>query len=184
VVGHEPFAVLLGDDLINARIPCIKQMNDVYQKVKGNLGYPSQDRAIIALQKVPKAEAYLYGMIKGKKVWDRVYRIEEMVEKPPKGEAPSDLAIIGRYILPPQIFGILEKVQPDGRGEIQLTEGLRRLNQVVPVFGYEFLGDRYDAGDKWGYLEANIALALKHTEIAPKLRRYLRSLKHSSKRHQ
>ena len=178
VVGNEPFAVLLGDDLIDARTPCIKQMTDVYQKVKGNLSHPSQDRAIIALQKVPKTEAHLYGMIKGKKVRDRVYRIEEMVEKPQKGEAPSDLAIIGRYILPPQIFEILEKVQPDGRGEIQLTEGLRELKRTVPIFGYEFLGDRYDAGDKWGYLEANIAFGLRHPEIAPKLKRYLRSLRH------
>jgi UTP--glucose-1-phosphate uridylyltransferase len=178
VVGNEPFAVLLGDDLIDARIPCIKQMIDVYEKVKDNLGHPSQDRAIIALQKVPKTEAHLYGMIKGKKVRDRVYRIEEMVEKPAKGEAPSDLAIIGRYILPPQIFGILEKVRPDGRGELQLTEGLRELNRTVAIFGYEFLGDRYDAGDKWGYLEANIALGRRHPEIGPKLKRFLRGLRH------
>jgi len=168
VVGDEPFAVLLGDDLIDAKIPCIRQMIDVYQKMEG---------ALIAIQKVPRSEAHLYGIIKGKRVSDRIYRIEEMVEKPKKGTAPSNLAIIGRYILPPQIFGILEKVSPDGKGEIQLTDGLRELSQKVPVFGYEFIGDRYDAGDKLGYLQANISFGLKHPELGPKLKRYLKNMK-------
>ena len=178
MVGGEPFAVLLGDDLIDAKIPCIRQMIDVYQKVEGHLSHPLQGRAVIAIQKVPRSETHLYGIIQGKKVRERVYRIEEMVEKPPQGKAPSNLAIIGRYILPPQIFGILEKISPDRRGEIQLTEGLRELKKTVPIFGYEFLGDRYDAGDKWGYLEANISLGLKHPDIGPKLKRYLKSLRH------
>jgi UTP--glucose-1-phosphate uridylyltransferase len=178
MVGGEPFAVLLGDDLIDAKIPCIRQMIDVYQKVEGHLSHPLQGRAVIAIQKVPRSETHLYGIIQGKKVRERVYRIEEMVEKPPQGKAPSNLAIIGRYILPPQIFGILEKISPDRRGEIQLTEGLRELKKTVPIFGYEFLGDRYDAGDKWGYLEANISLGLKHPELGPRLKRYLKSLRH------
>jgi UTP--glucose-1-phosphate uridylyltransferase len=168
VVGNEPFAVLLGDDLIDARIPCIKQMTDVYDEMGG---------AVIAIQKVPKSETHLYGIIQGQKVRERVYSVEGMIEKPKQGTAPSNLAIIGRYILPPEIFDRLEKVQPDGKGEIQLTEGLRELNRTVPIFGYEFLGDRYDAGDKWGYLEANIALGRRHPEIGPKLKRYLRSLR-------
>jgi len=168
VVGDEPFAVLLGDDLIDAKIPCIRQMIDVYQKMEG---------ALIAIQKVPKTETHLYGIIKGKRVSDRIYRIEEMVEKPKQGRAPSNLAIIGRYILPPQIFGILERVSPDGKGEIQLTDGLRELSQRVPVFGYEFIGDRYDAGEKLGYLQANISFGLKHPELGPKLKRYLRNMK-------
>ena len=167
VVGEEPFAVLLGDDLIDAKTPCIRQMIDVYQEMNG---------ALVAIQKVPKAETHLYGVIKGKKVRDRIYRIEEMVEKPEKGKAPSNLAIIGRYILPPQIFGLLEKVSPDRKGEIQLTDGLRELSQRVPIFGYEFIGDRYDAGDKLGYLQANISFGLKHPEIGPKLKRYLKKL--------
>jgi UTP--glucose-1-phosphate uridylyltransferase len=167
VVGEEPFAVLLGDDLIDAKTPCIRQMIDVYQKMNG---------ALVAIQKVPKAETHLYGVIKGKKVRDRIYRIEEMVEKPEKGKAPSNLAIIGRYILPPQIFGLLEKVSPDHKGEIQLTDGLRELSQRVPIFGYEFIGDRYDAGDKLGYLQANISFGLKHPELGPKLKRYLKKL--------
>jgi UTP--glucose-1-phosphate uridylyltransferase len=167
-VGEEPFAVLLGDDLIDAKIPCIKQMIDVYQEMDG---------AVIAIQKVPRSETHLYGIIKGKRVKDRVYRIEEMVEKPKQGRAPSNLAIIGRYILPPQIFGILEKVSPDVKGEIQLTDGLRELSQRFPVFGYEFIGDRYDAGDKLGYLQANISFGLKHPELGPKLKHYLKNMK-------
>jgi UTP--glucose-1-phosphate uridylyltransferase len=168
-VGEEPFAVLLGDDLIDAKIPCIKQMIDVYQEMDG---------ALIAIQKVPRSETHLYGIIKGKRVKERVYRIEEMVEKPKQGRAPSNLAIIGRYILPPQIFGILEKVSPDIKGEIQLTDGLRELSQRLPVFGYEFFGDRYDAGDKLGYLQANISFGLKHPELGPKLKHYLKSLRY------
>jgi UTP--glucose-1-phosphate uridylyltransferase len=167
VVGHEPFAVLLGDDLIDAKIPCIRQMIDVYQKMEG---------ALLAIQKVPKTETHLYGIIKGKRVSDRIYRIEEMVEKPKQGTAPSNLAIIGRYILPPQIFGILERVSPDPKGEIQLTDGLRGLSQGIPIFGYEFFGDRYDAGDKLGYLQANISFGLKHPELGPKLKRFLKNM--------
>jgi len=168
VVGNEPFAVLLGDDLIDARIPCIKQMIDVYDEMGG---------AVIAIQKVPKSETHLYGIIRGKKVRERIYSVEGMIEKPKQGTAPSNLAIIGRYVLPPEIFDRLEKVQPDGKGEIQLTNGLRELGKEMPVFGYEFIGDRYDAGDKWGYLEANIALGRRHPEIGPKLKRYLKDLR-------
>ena len=167
-VGNEPFAVLLGDDLIDSQIPCIKQMIDLYS---------SEMQAIIAIQQVPQEEAHLYGIIKGQKVKERVYRIEEMVEKPPKGRAPSNLAIIGRYILPPQIFSILEKVPPDRNGEIQLTNGLVELNRKDAIFGYEFIGDRYDAGDKLVYLQANISYGLRHPELGPKLKEYLKSLK-------
>jgi len=176
-VGDEPFAVLLGDDLIDASVPCIRQMIDIYEELSRGLNSSAPGPALIAIQRVPRAEAHLYGIIKGKKIKDRVYRIEDMVEKPEKGTAPSNLAIIGRYILPPEIFEILGKVRPDRKGEIQLTNGLRELNRQAPVFGYEFFGDRYDAGDKLGYLEANIAFALKHPELGPKLRRYLKTLK-------
>lgn len=167
VVGKEPFAVLLGDDLIDAKVPCIRQMMDVYQNMDG---------ALLAIQKVPRTETHLYGIIKGKKIKDRVYSVEEMVEKPERGKAPSNLAIIGRYILPPRIFDILEKVKPDRRGEIQLTEGLKELGREVPIYGYEFIGDRYDAGDKFGYLQANLCFGLRHPEIGPKLKRYLKEL--------
>jgi len=167
IIGKEPFAVLLGDDLIDAEVPCIRQMMDVYQNMEG---------ALLAIQRVPRAETHLYGIIKGKKVMDRVYSVEEMVEKPEKGKAPSNLAIIGRYILPPRIFDILEKVKPDKRAEIQLTDGLKELNREVPIYGYEFAGDRYDAGDKLGYLQANLSFGLKHPEIGPKLKRHLKDL--------
>jgi len=176
-VGDEPFAVLLGDDLIDASVPCIRQMIDTYEELNRGVNPSAPGSALIAIQKVPWAETHLYGIIKGKKIKDRVYRIEDMVEKPEKGKAPSNLAIIGRYILPPEIFEILENVRPDRKGEIQLTNGLRELNKRAPVFGYEFFGDRYDAGDKLGYLEANIAFGLKHPELGPKLKRYLKTLK-------
>jgi UTP--glucose-1-phosphate uridylyltransferase len=176
-VGNEPFVVLLGDDLIDASVPCVRQMIDTYEELNRGLKPSAPGCALIAVQRVPRTEAHLYGIIEGKKVKDRVYRIEDMVEKPEKGTAPSNLAIIGRYILPPEIFKILENVRPDRKGEIQLTNGLRELNRRAPVYGYEFFGDRYDAGDKLGYLEANIAFALKHPELGPKLRRYLKTLK-------
>jgi len=174
-VGDEPFAVLLGDDLIDADVPCIKQMIDVYGDLVGSES--TACGAIVALQKVPRTEAHLYGIIQGRKVKDRLFRVEEMVEKPVKGKEPSNLAIIGRYILPPQIFGILERISPDRKGEVQLTDGLRELKRSHPIFGYEFMGDRYDAGDKFGYLQANICYGLKHPEIGLKLRRYLKSLR-------
>ena len=176
-VGNEPFAVLLGDDLIDASVPCIRQMIDTYEELHRGVNPSAPGSALIAIQKVPWAETHLYGIIKGKKIKDRVYRIEDMIEKPEKGTAPSNLAIIGRYILPPEIFEILENLRPDRKGEIQLTNGLRELNRRAPVFGYEFFGDRYDAGDKLGYLEANIAFGLKHPELGPKLKRYLKTLK-------
>ena len=175
-VGEEPFAVLLGDDLIDARVPCIRQMIDLYEEMGLASTSANSVHALIALQRVPSSETHLYGIIKGNKIKDRVYQIEHMVEKPPKGKAPSNLAIIGRYILPPEIFGILEKI-PTGRGgEIQLTDGLRELNKSAPIFGYQFIGDRYDAGDKLGYLLANISFGLRHPELGPKLKRYLKKL--------
>ncbi len=175
VIRDEPFAVLLGDDLIDAGTPCIKQMIDTYhqlgQKLEG-----SGSHALIAIQRVPKSETHLYGIIKGKKVGDRVYRVEEMVEKPKRGKAPSNQAIIGRYILPPEILDILERIQKDSHGEIQLTDGLRELSRKIPIFGYEFFGDRYDAGDKLGFLQANICFGLKHPDLGPKLKRYIKEL--------
>lgn len=167
IIGNDLFAVLLGDDLIDAHVPCIRQMMEIYRDLDG---------ALLAIQRVPRQETHLYGIIKGKKVMDRVYSVEEMVEKPEKGKAPSNLAIIGRYILPPRIFDILERVKPDRRGEIQLTDGLKELNRQVPIYGYEFFGDRYDAGDKLGYLQANLSFGLKHPEIGTKLKRYLKTL--------
>jgi len=168
VLEHEPFAVLLPDDLIDQEIPCTKQMIDLFEKYRG---------AIVAVQRVPKENTHLYGIIDAEEVGERVYRIKNMVEKPPLGTAPSTLAIIGRYILPPEIFPILEKVQPGRGGEIQLTDGLVELTKRSSVYGFEFPGQRYDAGDKLGYLQANIIYALKDPNLAPQLRRLLKEIR-------
>jgi UTP--glucose-1-phosphate uridylyltransferase len=160
-VGEEPFAVLLGDDIVDSDPPCLAQMMEVSRQ-KGS--------GVIALLRVPEAETHLYGIIRGEHVGERIYQITEMVEKPKPDQAPSNLAVIGRYILPPEIFPILEKTAPGKGGEIQLTDALQELARRTPLYGYEFMGDRYDAGDKVGYLHANIAFALKRPEMAEKLR--------------
>jgi UTP--glucose-1-phosphate uridylyltransferase len=167
VLDKEPFAVLLPDDLIDQEVPCTRQMIDLFER------YGS---AIIALQRVPEENAHLYGIVDAEKVADRVYRVRSMVEKPAPGTAPSTLAIIGRYVLPPEIFPILENVRPGRGGEIQLTDGLIELTKRGPMYGFEFPGHRYDAGDKCGYLEACIKYALKDPDLAPRVRRLLKEI--------
>ena len=164
-VGDEPFAVLLGDDIVDAEPPCLAQMVEVSRQKGGG---------VIALQRVPENETHLYGIIRGERVDERVYRIEEMVEKPKPDQAPSNLAIIGRYVLPPEIFPILENTPPGRGGEIQLTDALQTLARGMPLYGYEFVGDRYDAGDKFGYLQANIAFALKRPQLAERLKEFIK----------
>ena len=166
-VGEEPFAVLLGDDIVDAEPPCLAQMVEVSRQKGGG---------VIALQRVPETETHLYGIIRGERVDERVYRITEMVEKPKPDEAPSNLAVIGRYILPPEIFPILENTPPGKGGEIQLTDALQVLARRMPLYGYEFVGDRYDAGDKFGYLEANIAFALKRPQMAERLKEFIKKV--------
>ena len=166
-VGEEPFAVLLGDDIVDADPPCLAQMIEVSHKRGGG---------VIALQRVPETETHLYGVIRGEKVDERVYQIAEMVEKPKPEQAPSNLAVIGRYVLPPEIFPILEKTSPGKGGEIQLTDALQELARRKPLFGYEFVGDRYDAGDKVGYLEANLAFALKRPQMAERLKAFIANI--------
>ncbi len=163
-VGEEPFAVLLGDDIVDGDPPCLAQMVEVYRKRGGG---------VIALQRVPDTETHLYGIIRGDEVEERVYRVTDLVEKPAAGQAPSNLAVIGRYVLPPEIFPILESTPPGKGGEIQLTDALQELARRMPLYGYEFLGERYDAGDKVGYLQANIAFALKRPEMAERLREFI-----------
>jgi UTP--glucose-1-phosphate uridylyltransferase len=160
-VGEEPFAVLLGDDIVDSDPPCLAQMMEVSRQKGGG---------VIALLRVPETETHLYGIIRGEEVGERIYQITEMVEKPKPDQAPSNLAVIGRYILPPEIFPIIENTPPGKGGEIQLTDALQELARRTPLYGYEFMGDRYDAGDKVGYLLANIAFALKRPEMAEKLR--------------
>jgi UTP--glucose-1-phosphate uridylyltransferase len=163
-IGEEPFAVLLGDDIVDADPPCLSQMIKVSRQKGGG---------VIALLRVPETETHLYGIIRGEQVGERIYQITEMVEKPASDQAPSNLAVIGRYVLPPEIFPILEKTPPGKGGEIQLTDALQELARSVPLYGYEFVGDRYDAGDKVGYLQANIAFALKRPNMAEKLRTFI-----------
>jgi UTP--glucose-1-phosphate uridylyltransferase len=163
-VGDEPFAVMLGDDIVDSAPPCLAQMVEVFRQTDGG---------VIALQRVPETTTHLYGIIGGEKVGERTYRITSLVEKPTREQAPSSLAVIGRYLLPPEIFPLLEHTLPGKGGEIQLTDALQALANSMPLYGYEFTGDRYDAGDKVGYLEANIAFALKRPQMVERLRAFL-----------
>ena len=167
LVGNEPFAVLLGDDIIDAEVPCLRQMISVFDK---------HGSSIIAVQQVPREETSSYGIIDHKPVEDSVYRIEDLVEKPAPDTAPSDLAIIGRYILTPEIFDALEQTLPDEGGEIQLTNGLRILLRTQAIYGLAFRGRRYDAGSKLGFLKATVQFALKRPDLAPGFRSYLKTL--------
>ncbi|HUI40523.1 MAG TPA: UTP--glucose-1-phosphate uridylyltransferase GalU [Terriglobia bacterium] len=173
LVGDEPFAVLLSDDVIDSRVPCLKQMIEVYER------YGS---SVVAIQKVARRAVSSYGIIKGAPVADtrwegRIFRVEDMVEKPKPEDAPSDLAIIGRYILTPGIFRELSATRRGAGGEIQLTDALRRLLAKEPIYGYVFEGKRYDAGDKMGFLQATVELALKRDDLGKPFRKYLKTLK-------
>ena len=170
LVGNEPFAVMLGDDIVDAEIPCIGQMIRVYER-RGN--------PVIALQEVPHEQTRHYGIVAARKVASepRLVEIQDMVEKPRPESAPSNLAIIGRYLLPPEIFRVLEETTPDVGGEIQLTSALKTLLKERPIDGYLFEGKRYDAGDKLGFLEATVEFALKREDLGKPFRNYLKSLK-------
>ncbi len=166
LVGDEPFVVMLGDDIIDAKVPATRQLADCW--ARHGLG-------TIALMEVPPAETSMYGIAAGTPLDERTTRIERLVEKP-KQDPPSTLAVIGRYVLPPRIFELLEQVKPGVGGEIQLTDALAMLAREQGLLGYRFEGDRYDAGDRLGYLKANIAFAMKRPELAGPLRQYLAEL--------
>ena len=170
LVGDEPFAVMLGDDIIDSGTPCMKQMVQVFEKYQG---------PVIAVHQVPRDEISNYGVIDGmaERGDDRVYRIQDLVEKPSAAEAPSDLAIIGRYILTPDIFEALDTTPRDAAGEIQLTNGLRALKDRRPMYGYRFEGVRHDAGNKLGFLKATVEFALKREDLGGPFREYLKGLK-------
>ena len=165
-VGDEPFAVLLGDVIIDAKVPCTKQLVDVYET----------HGPVIALLAVPEDRTQHYGVISGKKVRDRLYHVEKLVEKPAPGTAPSNLSVLGRYVLPPSIFDILERTSPGKGGEIQLTDALDVLARQGQLYGLETEGILYDAGDRLGYIEATVAYALKRPELAKELRPVLQRL--------
>ena len=165
-VGNEPFAVLLGDVVIDAAPPCTRQLLDVY----------ATHGPVIALLAVPPEKTHLYGIISGKPVSERLYHVETLVEKPPAGTAPTNLSVLGRYVLPPEIFDILEATPPGRGGEIQLTDGLQTLAQRTGLYGLETTGKLYDVGDKAGFVEATVAFALKRPELAAEVKPILRRL--------
>jgi UTP--glucose-1-phosphate uridylyltransferase len=170
-VGNEAFGVMLGDDIIDSAVPCMKQMMDLFEKLQAS---------IIAACEVPHSEIHHYGVIRGTPIEGfngRVFRVQDVVEKPPASEAPSNMAIIGRYILTPEIFSILEKTRTGRGGEIQLTDGIRILLEQQPVYAYMFEGTRYDAGDKLGFLKATVEFALRRTDLGKQFRQYLKTLK-------
>ncbi len=165
VVGDEPFLVLLGDDLVRSQTPCCRQMIDLYEKI---------NESIVAIQRVPMDQTCQYGIIEGNKTHlDRTFKVEGMVEKPAPGTSPSDMAIIGRYLLMPEIFEALGKTNPGHGGEIQLTDALQSLADQRGMYAYEFEGKRYDAGDKLGYLKAIIDIAMEHPTLGAPLRKHI-----------
>jgi UTP--glucose-1-phosphate uridylyltransferase len=169
-VGKEPFAVMLGDDVVDAKVPCLKQLIDCYTEYK---------TTILGVQQVPQQDVSKYGIVKGMHIEDRVYKVKDLVEKPRVEEAPSNIAILGRYIITPQIFDILDNTQPGKGGEIQLTDALRTLIQNEAMYAYDFEGRRYDVGDKLGFLEATVEFALKREDLQKPFLKYLNSLKNN-----
>jgi len=165
VVGDEPFMVCLGDDLVLSDIPCARQMLNLFEDV---------GESIVAVQRVPHDQTHQYGIVEGEEnSREYTHQVTRLIEKPAPGTTESDMAIIGRYILMPEIFSLLSKTTPGHGGEIQLTDALLALSRRRPMFAYEFQGKRYDAGDKLGYLKAIIAYGLRHSEIGSEFRSYL-----------
>ena len=168
LIGDEPFAVFLPDDLIQAKVPAMQQMIEVYNHYQ---------HSVIAVQPVAKEDTKAYGIIKPKQLEDGVYKVLSLVEKPDPKDAPSNLAIVGRYILTPEIFAMLDKTLPGKGGEIQLTDGLKLLLEKQPIYAYQFEGTRYDTGMPLGFLKASIEFALNRPDIGATFREYLRQLK-------
>ncbi|CEQ04522.1 UTP--glucose-1-phosphate uridylyltransferase [[Clostridium] sordellii] len=165
-VGDEPFAVLLGDDIVDNSTPCLKQLIDAYDEYK---------TSILGVQQVSKEDTDKYGILDVKHIEDRVYKVKDMIEKPNVEDAPSNIAILGRYIITPTIFDILENQQPGKGGEIQLTDALKTLGSQEAIYAYNFEGRRYDVGDKLGFLEATIDFALKRPELRKGLIEYIKN---------
>lgn len=164
---NEPFAVLLGDDVVDSRTPCLKQLIDEYEKY---------NCTILGVQQVDKKDTNKYGIVKGMKLSDRLYKVEDLIEKPKVEEAPSNVAILGRYIINPTIFEILENTKPGKGGEIQLTDALKTLISKEDMYAYIFEGRRYDVGDKLGFLQATVEYALKREELRKSFMDYLKTI--------
>src|ERR1700761_1203921 len=173
LVGPEPFATILADDVIDAETPCVRQLLDIYEFFSA---------PVLAVMEVPKEAISAYGCIDAEAVShngskDKVFRIRDLVEKPRPSEAPSNLAIIGRYVLTPDIFESIQSIDPGSGGEIQLTDALRHLLRSRPIYAYRFEGTRYDAGDKLGFLKATVEYALRRHDLGAQFREYLKTLK-------
>ncbi len=167
IVGEDTFAVILADDLIYHPVNATQQLWNVHRRFGGS---------VLAIMEVPRNRLSAYGIVEGEWVTNRVMRIRDMVEKPSPRKAPSRYGIVGRYILSPRIFGLLERTRRGAGGEIQLTDALRKLAKTEPVYGCLFRGTRYDAGDKTGYMQASIMMALRDPTVGPKLRAFMRGL--------
>jgi UTP--glucose-1-phosphate uridylyltransferase len=167
LVGNEPFAVILPDDVVHGRIPCIRQLIDIYEKF---------DAPVIAVMEVPIDKISAYGVVDAEPVGGNVFRIRDLVEKPKASEAPSNLAIIGRYVLTPDIFLSIKSIAPGAGSEIQLTDAIRHLLKSRPIYACKFEGTRYDAGDKLGFLKATVEFALRHPALGADFRAYLEGL--------
>ncbi len=166
-IGNEPFAVFLGDDIVHSKKPCIKQMIEVYNEFKST---------ILGVQKVRDEDVSKYGIVKGDYIKDKIFSVNDLVEKPSIKEAPSNIAIMGRYIITPEIFEILEKTKPGKDEEIQLTDALKELSKKEDMYAYLFDGIRYDVGDKLGFLKATVEFALNREELKDDFRKYLQDL--------
>lgn len=167
LVNNEPFAVMLGDDVVDAQKPCLKQLIDVYEE------YGS---TVLGVQKVPESDTHMYGIVDGVQISDRVYDVKNLVEKPAIGTSPSNIAILGRYVINPDIFGYLETQTPGAGGEIQLTDALKRQMQSEKMIAYSFEGRRYDVGNKLGFLQATVEFALKREDLKDDFKAYLKTL--------
>lgn len=166
-VGNEPFAVLLGDDVVDSKKPCLKQMLEVFDNYKSS---------ILGVQAVARENVSKYGIVSGQKLNEYIYRVDDLIEKPEIDKAPTNIAILGRYILTPEIFNILENTKKGIGGEIQLTDGLKELCNIQNIYAYIFEGIRYDVGSKIGFLEATVDFALKREDLKDSFKEYLRNI--------
>jgi UTP--glucose-1-phosphate uridylyltransferase len=164
-IGNEPFAVLLGDDIVKAEEPCLKQLIRVYDEYK---------TTVLGVQQVPQSEVSKYGIVAGRQVDERIFKVNDMVEKPEPSQAPSNIAILGRYIISPSIFTHLENITPGIGGEIQLTDALKSLMHQEAMYAYDFIGKRYDVGNKMGFLQATVEFALEREDLKDEFRTWLK----------
>jgi len=166
-VGKEPFAVMLGDDIVDSAVPCLKQLLDVFE---------THSRTVLGVQEVSPHDVNKYGIVDYDGISDRLYKVKNLIEKPACKKAPSNVAILGRYIITPEIFDILENTEPGSGGEIQLTDALKVLGRAQDIYAYNFEGRRYDIGSKLGFLQATVEFALKREDLKDEFKKYLKAL--------